>query len=182
VKRVSRGGAYFRVAQDDWADPLDGVHAQRSGGRWNPRRSFPVVYLNASIVTAQHNARRLLRDQTLAGMPFSFDDLESSALPVLVRTIVPESDVLDCVSAAGLRAAHLPLSFPLMADGSVVPHRACQRVGVRAHEDRLAGVASRSAAPGAGRRDEELAWFPRTGGPLIPDGPAQDFAAWFGDY
>jgi hypothetical protein len=182
LKSIKRSGDYYRVAQPDWADPLDGVYAQRAGGRWNPKGSYPAVYLIASIHTARLNARRLLRDQTLAGMPFSFDDLEPTALPVLVRTTVPSATVLDCVSDAGLKDVGLPTTFPRKRDRSTVPHQACQPIGERAHEAGLAGVASRSAAPAAAREDEELAWFTRNGGPLTRAGPAAAFSEWFGDY
>jgi hypothetical protein len=182
LKSIKRSGDYYRVAQPDWADPLDGVYAQRAGGRWNPKGSYPVVYLNASVDTARLNARRLLRDQTLNGMPFSFDDLEPTALPVLVRTQVPLADVLDCVSDLGLKSVGLPRSFPRKRDRSTVPHSACQPIGELAHEAGLAGVASRSAAPGAPRDAEELAWFTRNGGPLTRVGPVAEFAEWFGDY
>ena len=182
MRTIRRGGPYYRVADPDWDEPLSGVHAQRTGGRWNPMAAYPVVYLNATMATARLNARRLLREKTLVGMPFSFDDLEPAALPCLVVTSVPDSDVVDCVTDDGLVDAGLPGTYPDDGSGGTVPWATCQPVGVSAHDAELAGVAARSAAPGASIGDEELAWFTDHGGPLTATAGPEPFAIWFGDY
>src|SRR5947199_199474 len=60
VRTVERRGAYVRVADPGWRDPLDGRHARARGGRWNPPESFPVVYLCATLGVARANVIRKL--------------------------------------------------------------------------------------------------------------------------
>jgi RES domain-containing protein len=154
---VERGGPdepCFRVADPDWADPLDGGFAARHGGRWNPPGSFPVVYLNADVATARRNVDRLL-----AGQPYGPEDLDPAEAYILVEAEAPRAGYVDVVTAAGLRACGLPESYPRDADGAVVDHATCRPIGVAAHEAGLPGIACRSAAPGASDADEELACF-----------------------
>ena len=96
---VRRGGVYVRVADPYWDDPLSGDFAMVRGGRWNAPGAFPVVYLNADEGVARAN---LL--QRFAGLPYGPEDLEPSAAPVLVSTIVPEDDFVDVVTDAGCAA------------------------------------------------------------------------------
>lgn len=168
---VRRDGAYHRVANPRWHDPLDGSFSLRRGGRWNAPASFPVVYLNRTIEVARANVRR-----RFAGRPFGPEDLEPGEAPVLVGTTVPPADYVDVVSDAGCRAAGLPASYPLDA-GRAIPHGRCQPIGQRAWDERWPGVACRSAAAGCGRDDEELAWFER--GERLPAATIRAFDDWF---
>jgi hypothetical protein len=159
---VTRGGVYVRVADPDWHDPLNGRYAEARGGRWNAMDAFPVVYLNGDERVARANVL-----QRFAGLPYGPEDLEPSAAPVLVSTVVPEEEFVDAVSDAGCAALGLPTTYPTAADGRAVSHEACRPVGQAAWDAGLPGIACRSAAPVAPPGGEELAWFER-GAPLTP--------------
>ncbi|RPI20440.1 MAG: hypothetical protein EHM57_08045, partial [Actinobacteria bacterium] len=60
-RHLRRGGTYFRVADPEWADPLDGRPAMARGARWNAPRSFPVVYLNATVELSRRFVAHKLR-------------------------------------------------------------------------------------------------------------------------
>jgi hypothetical protein len=156
MRHIRRGGEYLRVADPGWGDPLDGSYAGRSGGRWNPPGSFPVVYLCRGVRVARANVFSRLRDQ-----PYGPEDLDPASGPVLVATHLPETRQVDVVTARGCRAAGLPASYPLDARGRTIAHERCQPIGMTAWREGEPGIACRSAAPGASRRDEELAWFGR---------------------
>jgi RES domain-containing protein len=159
---VRRGGVYVRVADPYWDDPLSGEFAMARGGRWNAPSAFPVVYLNAHEGVARAN---LL--QRFARLPYGPEDLEPSAAPVLVSTIVPEDDFVDVVTDAGCAAVGLPVDYPTDVDGAPVPHERCRPVGQTAWDPGLPGIACRSAAPAAPPGAEELARFGR-GDDLTP--------------
>lgn len=146
---------WWRVADPVWTDPLDANFAGRRGGRWNPPDSFPVLYLNEDRMTARLNLLAFI-----AHWPYEPEDLRDDTGPLLVGcTLPPHQLVGDAHTAAGLRAAGLPATYPLDEAGEIVPHPRCQPIGVRAKAARLRGVHARSARSpdGAGR---ELAWFP----------------------
>jgi hypothetical protein len=145
---------WLRVADPLWTNPLDPSFAAASGGRWNPRDSFPVLYLNADVITARLQIDRIAEDH-----PFTADDLDDDAY-LLVATTLPRSQTCaDAVSRAGLKSLGLPPSYPLSAAGEVVERGVCQPIGAEVHEAGLRGVWCISAASPtlAGR---ELAWFP----------------------
>lgn len=171
-RHLRRGGTYFRVADPGWADPLDGSFSAGSGGRWNAAGSFPVVYLNGTLGAARANVA--LR---FAGKPYDVEDLDPVAAPVLVITDVPEDDFVDVVSDDGCRAVGLPASYPRDEAGEVVDHGVCQPIGGAAWEAGEPGIACRSAAVGAGRNDEELAWFERGAGLRVTT--TNSFDDWF---
>jgi hypothetical protein len=171
VRTVGRGGGYLRVADPSWKDPLDGRHAGRRGGRWNPPESFPVVYLCRTVEVARAIVRARLRSQ-----PYGPEDLRPETAPTLVRVTVREDRYLNVVTDAGCTAVGLPRSYPRDGRGRIVPHRRCQPIGERAHERGLPGVAARSAAIPASQRGEELAFFGRLG---LRRGAVTGFEAWF---
>lgn len=138
------------MADPAWADPLDPRFSQRSGGRWNPPGSFPILYLNADAETARARV-----DRKFAGLPYGPLDLRPDRRPILVSTLVPEQRFVDVVTEQGCRAAGFPATYPLHPNGREVSHRRCQSVGVLARERGLPGIACRSAAR---REGEELAW------------------------
>ena len=149
------GHTWWRIADSNWADPLDPSFAQRHGGRWNPPDSFAVLYLNEDLVTARLNLRLFI-----ANWQYEPEDLRDDTGPPLVGCSLPDNQVVcDAHSQAGIRAVGLPAAYPLDESGREVPHARCQEIGARVQDAGLNGVRARSArAPhGAGR---ELAWFP----------------------
>lgn len=154
LRVVERHGPYYRVADRDWADPLDGDYAGRRGGRWNPPGSFPVVYLCREVAVA-----RALVVRRLADLPYGPEDLDERTGPDLVVTDVPSFDYVDVVTASGCEAAGLPVSYPLHSDGRLVGHAECQPIGVRARDEGFPGIACRSAIEQSPDDGEELAWF-----------------------
>ena len=171
MRTVRRGGAYQRVADPRWEDPLEGHHAGRYGGRWNPPESFDVVYLCRGEAVARANVARLL-----AAHPYGPEDLAPKAAPVLVSVTVREGRFLNAVTDAGLAAVGLPRSYPRDSRGRIIPWTRCHPIGTDAHEAGLRGVAARSAAPGAPRAGEELAHFGRRG---LRRGRITPFEQWF---
>lgn len=168
------GHHWLRVADPAWTDPVDPSHAARTGGRWNPPGSFPVLYLNEDVVTARINLQLFL-----AATPYGPEDLRSDAAPVLVEALLPRRQrVADVHSRSGVRAAGLPAQYPLDAHGRAVGHGACQAVGLAAHALGLRGVRCRSARAvyGAGR---ELAWFPATARSRARVVTVRQFDDWF---
>lgn len=147
------GGAYIRLAEPGWENPLDTSHSKRTGGRWNAPGGYGVVYLNASDEIA-----RLQVAHKLAGQPFGVEDLDPAEQHDLVRVEVADREGLDCVTADGLAAVGLPVSYPRDDAGEVISHDRCQPIGAEARNDGLAGVLCRSAA-GRDEHDHELAMF-----------------------
>ena len=168
-RHLVRGGAYVRVIDPDWIRPLEGRHAARHGGRWNPADSFPVVYLCHDPAVARANVLRRFE-----GFPYSPLDLRPDRRPALVETEVDEDRFVDVVTDAGCRAAALPTTYP-QEDGGEVGWGRCQPVGLAAWEQDEPGIACRSAAgPG-----EELAWFQR-GRRRLRVRRRRPFDQWFG--
>jgi hypothetical protein len=168
-----RGGAYNRLAEPAWADPLDVGFARERGGRWNGPGSFGVLYLNRSVALARAQARH-----KLAGQPYGVEDLDESEQHDLVEVEVPDGDYLDCVTGAGLEAVGLPAGYPSHPDGRAVEHAECRPVAEAARDDGRPGVACRSAAAGAPVGDEELAVFDTAVGGVVMTGRLA-FAAWY---
>jgi RES domain len=155
-RHLTRGGTYFRVADPEWPDPLDGRPSMGRGARWNAPGSFPVVYLNSTVELSRRFVAHKLR-----GQPYGPEDLDPGAAPTLVFTTVPTAAHVDVVTDRGCRAAGLPVTYPRTTGSEVVPHGVCQPIGQRAWEGGEPGIACRSATAGATPRDEELAWFQR---------------------
>jgi hypothetical protein len=129
---VRRGGAYNRLAEPAWADPLDVSHSQRHGGRWNAPGTFGVLYLNRGVRTA-----RLQVHHRLLGQPYGVEDLDAAEQHDLVDVDVPDIEWLDCVTDDGLRAVGLPVGYPRDRDGAEVAWSACRPVAQAAHDDGL---------------------------------------------
>lgn len=144
---------WLRVADSSWEDPLDPSYAGSHGGRWNPPRSHPTLYLNEDMATARAQVLALLE-----GSPVTPDDIDGG-FDLVVATLPRSQDVADAVSDEGLDALGLPTTYPKYRNGLPVRHDACQPVGKTVKEAGLRGVHARSAATddGTGR---ELAWFP----------------------
>lgn len=154
VVRLPDGRLWLRVADPAWEDPLDPTHAARVGGRWNPPDSFPTLYLNADVYTAQLQLERLLEDA-----PLRFEDLRGDAYVLVAATLPGDPHAADVVTDEGLQALGLPASYPADENGERVSREDCQPVGAEVRSQGLRGVWCRSAVrlDGSGR---ELAWFP----------------------
>jgi hypothetical protein len=163
---------WLRVASPTWTQPLDPGWAGTHGGRWNPPNSFPVLYLNANVLTAQLQIERLCE-----GMPFSPEDLSDEAYTLVLLRLPTSQRVADAVSVQGLAALGLPSSYPLGIDGKMIDRAVCQPKGREALELRLNGVWCRSAASADGR-GRELAWFPGTRPARPLRKPPMRFGSW----
>ena len=173
MRTIRRGGEYLRIADPGWADYLDGRYARERGGRWNPRRSFPVVYLNRSVAVARANLYRKLANQ-----PYGPEDLDPEHAPLLVTTQVRPARYADVITNRGCESAGLPTTYPRDSRGREVGWMAWQAVGQAAWDAALAGVACRTAARTAPPGGEELAWFQR-GGRRLRATRTLTFEEWF---
>ena len=171
MRHVRRGGAYLRVADPSWRDPLSGEYARSRGGRWNAPGAFAVVYLNASLGVARALVRSRLEDHGIRP-----EDVLPEAGPLLVRTTVPENAYVNAVTDAGLRALNLPAAYPLDDQGRVIPHSVCQPIGRLAWDAGEQGIACRPATKGAPTSGEELAYFSRQS---LRVHDTEQFADWF---
>lgn len=177
VRHVRQGGDYGRVADPQWADPLDTSYAARRGGRWNPPDSFGVLYLCADAATARANVARLFD-----GLPYDAEDLDPDRAPMLVHVDVPPDSYVDALSAAGLRALGLPPSYPHDQSGRPIGHTACRPIGAQLYGADERGIAARSAAPaptGAHQHGRELAWFDHPGRQRLSITVRRPFADWY---
>lgn len=150
---LPEGHVWLRVAKPEWRDPCDPTDAGRHGGRRNPPRSWPTLYLNRDVETARAQIHRLLE-----GTFATPDDLADDAF-VLVGVRVPGCrEALDVVTAEGVRAAGLPAGYPRNRNGSLVGHGRCQRIAAQARAAGYDGVLARSAATIDGSGQELSCW------------------------
>ena len=172
-RRLPNTKRWYRVADEKWGDPLDPTFAQRHGGRWNPPKSHPTLYLNEDVDTARAQIQRMLEDS-----PVRPDDLDPPY--VLVMATLPSRQVVaDAVTDVGLDALGLPATYPIDDDGAAIPHATCQPIGSVVKDEGLRGVHTRSAATidGTGR---ELAWFPaRRSSQATAFGDPLPFSEWW---
>lgn len=174
AEQLADGHRWHRICEAGWVDPLDDSFAAVRGGRWNPPGSWRTLYLNEDVVTARLNLERFI-----AGWPYEPEDLDDRHGPHLaVATLPRRQRAADVHTPDGVTAVGLPATYPLDADGALVPHEPCQRVGAEVRAAGLRGVRSRSAqAPhGAGR---ELAWFPATARSRARLVERRPFTDWF---
>ena len=173
-ERLQEAHVWWRIADPDWADPLDPGFAQRRGGRWSPPGSFPVLYLNEDLATARLNLRGFI-----ARWPYEPEDLRDDRGPTLVGGVLPRRQIVcNAHSLAGVRAAGLPDTYPLDEAGALVPHVRCQPIGARAKAARLRGILARSARSQDGAC-RELAWFPASARSVARRVRTLAFTAWF---
>lgn len=153
---VARDGTFYRVFEAGWDDPLDTAYARRIGGRWNPAGEFGALYLNATMDVARANARYLY-----AGSFYQPEDLTGAAELKLLEVRLTLNRVVDCATAAGLKACNLTVTYPAGYENDYSASNAIAREAFRSGDD---GVTSRSAAectPGHFVGDE-LAVFDRS--------------------
>jgi RES domain-containing protein len=169
--RCSRGGRYYRVVDPSAVDPFETSFAKASAGRWNPLGEFGALYLCATGAVAAANARR-----RFVGRAIKLFDLVAAARPELVTVEVPQLDVVDIVTARGVRAAGLPPEYPYG-----VPWPPCQAIARDAFAHGLSGVAARSSAEATASSwiGEELAAFEIVRG--FTHVSREAFAEWYPD-
>lgn len=161
---------WWRIADPAWSNRLDPRFAER----WNPPSRFASLYLNEDKVTAHLNLRAFV-----AQWPYEPEDLRDDTDPILVGAALPRRQrVCDAHSRAGALRAGLPETYPVDADGVLVPHTQCQPIGAQVKAAGLRGVRARSAQSrdGAGR---ELAWFQATARSVALRQQTVLFEAWF---
>jgi len=165
---------WWRIADPDWADPLDPGFAAERGGRWNPPRSFPTLYFNEDWVSARLNLRRFI-----ARWPYEPEDLRDESGPILVGARLPgRQTVCDAHTRVGVAAAGLPERYPFNERGRRVAHFVCQPIGTLAKYQGLRGVRARSAQSRDGTA-HELAWFPATARSLARRVQTLKFEKWY---
>jgi hypothetical protein len=169
LKRVRRGGAYYRICGPDWEHADDTSYAKGAGGRWNPRGEFGALYLNAGIEAAFANARRFIESRF--GATATPEDVEPAFLPQLQEFSVASARFVDAVSLEGRTL----LGLSDYAPGA--GHEACLAVARSAYADGERGIASLSAvAPD----HEELAIFDTFATALAKiHGSRKQFTEWY---
>jgi RES domain len=173
-RTVRRGGSYNRLAEPDWADPLDTSYSQQRGGRWNAPGTYGVLHLNRDPGVARLQVQHKLR-----GQPYGVEDLDESEQHDLVDVEVSDREWLDCVTDEGLESVGLPATYPRHRNRRPVRHTTCRPVGQAAFDDEQHGIACRSAATGASLNDEELGVFDRDVSSIVQITGRHPFADWF---
>ena len=162
---------WVRVCRPDWREPFDPGFAPRLGGRWTPPGSWPTLYLSRDVATARRQVSRLLEETSVDP-----DDLTDDAFELVAARLPRRQEAADVVTADGVVAAGLPVTYPDDGHGARVAREACWPVATEAHDDGRDGVECRAAASasGAGR---ELAWWPRGRAPR-PRGGRVPYGTW----
>lgn len=169
MRRIPRGGSYYRVCKPGWTDCAETSFSQVWGGRWNAPGAHRVLYLNRTVRMAALQAMENFR-----GEAHSLFDLRPDRRPQLQAFGVPQDEYIDAVTDEGLAALGLPVEYPEGVEWSQ-----CQPIGQAAYESGEPGIACRTACHGGGDPDhEELAWFDRGGIPA-PLGERLTFDRWF---
>jgi RES domain-containing protein len=169
VKRVRRGGSYYRVCGPDWNDPSDTEYSKVEGGRWNPKGEFGALYLNGSVAVARENALRFLRENF--GPDVMPEDIDDAFLPALQEFAVEEAEFVDAVTRGGRAELGLPIE-----DATGLAHARCQAIARAAYRDGAKGVACETATAVAG---EELVIFDRHSSLVTMKGKRKRFRDWF---
>ena len=167
------GHIWWRVADRDCTDPLDGTAADRLGGPWNAPGDGSTLYLCADVATARARIRRLL-----VGTAVDPEDLRDDAPFVLIPVRLPARQrVADATTDAGLTALGLPATYPRGPRGGEVARAACRRAARDVRAAGLRGIHVRSATTpdGPGR---DLVWFPAPGARGRVSGGSRPFAEW----
>jgi RES domain-containing protein len=152
----SWSGSVFRYADLEFANRRDvasGEGARKSGGRWNPKGGFRVLYASLDLETAQ---QEIMAHHRSKGLP------DAEALPLAVLGFrVEVQRVLDITASSIRRALKLSLNQmrtepwrALQKDGR---EAATQAIGRLARDLGFEGLLVPSAAR---RRGKNLALFP----------------------
>jgi RES domain-containing protein len=125
----------YRLVRAKHPDAMDTSYSQRSGGRWNPKGTFPVLYTACSVRVA----RAIVRDLFAAGL-VDPEDLMPGEQPELAH-VAWSGQVVDVAAAAGVAAAGFVADYP-----RGVGHAVTQPKGVAWHAGKREGVVCRSAS------------------------------------
>jgi hypothetical protein len=92
------GHVWLRVVKPSYADPFDMSYAQEQGGRWNPPRSWPTLYVNEDMPTVHAQVLHMFLDRGIHP-----DDIDDDAPILLAAAVLPEGQqVADVISEAGV--------------------------------------------------------------------------------
>lgn len=150
LKPIAFDGIGYRN-QSPGFDPRGGEGARRAGGRFNPRRSFPAIYL---CLTPRCAAAELTRQAERQSVGVG-DLLPRELWSLRVNT----ERVLDLTNATTLESAGLTPGELVLPD-----HAFSQQIGEAAHERGYQAIRSFSATG----VDEVLVLFPENlGGEVI---------------
>ena len=146
---------------------MDTSFSKAHGGRWNPPREFGVLYLCGTVLVAAANARKTYESEIA-----TLFDLLPEVRPDLQYVEVKLTSLVDVFTNAGVRAIHLPSSYPRN-----ISWKRCQHIARQLYEKRERGIVYRSAAtlPPIG---EELAIFDRSL-TLVKRTKRLHFAEWY---
>jgi hypothetical protein len=159
---------HYATVKDAQKAAVDGTHAQEAGGRWNPPRSYEVLYTSCTENVAIANLRHKYR-----GRSFQLSDLAEEDEPDLYDLEVDQERLVNAVSDSGLEGLGLPPTYP-----NGIGHDVTQPIGARLHAERYAGVWCRSAAD---RTGQEIALFlDNSKKPKLVRAPRR-LAEWFPD-
>jgi len=167
VKHIERSGTLFRVTDPSWSDPLDTSYSKVHGGRWNPPGAFGVLYLCGSVLVAAANARKTYENEIA-----TLYDLLPEVRPDLQYVEIKVTSFVDVFTDAGIRAIHLPSSYPRNTTW-----KRCQNIARQLYEKRERGIVYRSAAT-LSVIGEELAIFDRSLS-LVKRGKRIRFSEWY---
>ncbi len=135
IQTVRHGHRLYRLVRAQYQDALDTSHSQRSGGRWNPADSFPVLYTACS----RGVARAIARDLFAAGL-IDPEDLMPGQQPELAE-VEWAGNVVDVASSSGVAAAGFAADYP-----HGIGHAGTQPKGSLWHDSGHDGVLCRSAS------------------------------------
>lgn len=164
---------WLRVADPQWSDPLDTGYSYRHGGRWNSPNTRHTLYLCADTQTARAQIPRLLR-----GRFADPEDIRDDFVVVIPVLLPDDQEVADIHTAPGITAVDLPATYPVNADGNLIPHSTCQPIGETVADQELTGVHARSATATPATEATELAWFRPQGEQARPSGEPRPYGLW----
>lgn len=173
TESLANNHEWLRVADPEWAAPLDTQHSYEHGGRWNRHQARHTLYLCADEASARAQISRLL-----AGRFAVPEDLRDDFAVLLTAQLPDDQTVADIHTASGVAAVDLPPTYPLESDGTVVPPSLCQTIGDAVADQHLHGVHTRSATTTARAQDAELAWFPSPETRAEQSTPSRYYGEW----
>lgn len=159
---------HYATVKDAQKAAIDGTHAQKKGGRWNPPESYEVLYTSCTEAVAIANLRQKYR-----GRSFQLSHLAEEDEPDLYDLEVDQERLVDAVSEPGLHGLGLSPAYP-----AGIGHNVTQPIGASLHGEGYAGVWCRSAAEPTG---QEIALFMDNSKKPKLVRPPRRLAEWFPD-
>lgn len=122
---VSCSGYSYRIIEERWRhDPLSTIGAFESGGRYNPPRTFPVLYTSGSRITALRETQALFEtaDGRLADVPRNPELLLTLEISLYAVLDLTQPDLCAQLSTSrGELISAIPSRFILNARGKTTP-------------------------------------------------------------